>query len=143
MISRRAVLQSVASVAAAFGSGAWPAHASNAPGVTETEIKIGQTMAYSGPVSAYGVIGKTDAAYFEMINESGRVNGRKLRLISFDVNAGGILHRVAGGKVQQGRKQKGPRYRGPFCFSQFSPERRRPLAVRTWPDGSCACFGRA
>ena len=84
MISRRAVLQSVASVAAAFGSGAWPARASNAPGVTETEIKIGQTMAYSGPVSAYGVYGKTDAAYFEMINESGGVNGRKLRLISFD-----------------------------------------------------------
>lgn len=84
MISRRAVLQSGASVAAAFGSRALPARVSNVPGVTEAEIKIGQTMAYSGPVSAYGVIGKTDAAYFEMINEFGGVNGRKIRLISLD-----------------------------------------------------------
>lgn len=84
MISRRAVLQSFASVAAAFGSGAWPARASNAPGITNNEIRIGQTMPYSGPLSAYGVIGKTDAAYFDMINEAGGVNGRKLRLISVD-----------------------------------------------------------
>lgn len=84
MISRRAVLQSCACIGAAFGSGVWPARAGMAPGVTETEIKIGQTMAYSGPVAAYGVIGKTDAAYFQMINDSGGVNGRKLRLISLD-----------------------------------------------------------
>ena len=60
------------------------ARAENAPGVTDTEIKIGQTMPYSGPASAYGVIGKTEAAYFKMINEQGGVNGRKINLISLD-----------------------------------------------------------
>ena len=54
------------------------------PGVSDTEIKIGQTMPYSGPVSAYGTIGKTQAAYFQMLNEKGGVNGRKIKLISLD-----------------------------------------------------------
>ncbi|HEX9490012.1 MAG TPA: hypothetical protein VF930_06990, partial [Stellaceae bacterium] len=49
-----------------------------APGVTDTEIKLGQTMPYSGPASAYGAIGKSEAAYLAMINEQGGVNGRKL-----------------------------------------------------------------
>jgi branched-chain amino acid transport system substrate-binding protein len=54
------------------------------PGVTATEIKIGQTMPYSGPASAYGVIGKTEAAYFKYVNDKGGINGRKLNLISLD-----------------------------------------------------------
>lgn len=54
------------------------------PGVTDVEIKIGQTMPYSGPVSAYGTIGKTQAAYFQMINDQGGVNGRMIKLISLD-----------------------------------------------------------
>ncbi len=54
------------------------------PGVTETEIKLGQTMPYSGPVSAYGTIGRTQAAYFQMLNDKGGINGRKIRLISLD-----------------------------------------------------------
>jgi branched-chain amino acid transport system substrate-binding protein len=58
--------------------------AANAPGITDTEIKIGQTMPYSGPASAYGVIGKADVAYFKMINEAGGINGRKINLISLD-----------------------------------------------------------
>ena len=59
---------------------------SNAPGVTDTdtEIKIGQTMPYSGPASAYGVFGRTYAAFFKMINDMGGINGRKLNLISLD-----------------------------------------------------------
>ena len=83
MITRRTFLQSSAA-AAAFAAGAGSARADNAPGVTDTEIKIGQTMPYSGPASAYGVIGRTDAAYFKMINEQGGVNGRKINLISLD-----------------------------------------------------------
>jgi branched-chain amino acid transport system substrate-binding protein len=67
-----------------LASGSWPARAANAPGVTEAEIKLGQTMPYSGPVSALGVIGRTDAAYFKMMNDLGGVNGRKLTLISLD-----------------------------------------------------------
>jgi hypothetical protein len=56
----------------------------NSPGVTDTEIKIGQTMPYSGPASIYGTIGKAEAAYFRMINDQGGINGRKVRLISLD-----------------------------------------------------------
>ena len=48
------------------------------------DIKIGQTMPYSGPASAYSIIGKTEAAYFEMINDQGGVNGHKIKLISVD-----------------------------------------------------------
>ena len=60
------------------------ARAENAPGVTDKEIKIGQTMPYSGPASAYGQIGKTEAAYFRKINEEGGINGRQINLISLD-----------------------------------------------------------
>jgi branched-chain amino acid transport system substrate-binding protein len=84
MLSRRSFLRSSAVSAAYLGSGASAAWAANAPGVTDTEIKIGQTMPYSGPASAYGVIGKADVAYFQMINEMGGVNGRKINLISLD-----------------------------------------------------------
>ena len=53
-------------------------------GATDTEIKIGQTMPYSGPASAYGQIGRTELAYFNMINDQGGINGRKIKLISVD-----------------------------------------------------------
>jgi ABC-type branched-subunit amino acid transport system substrate-binding protein len=53
-------------------------------GATDTEIKIGNIMPYSGPASAYGVQGKTVAAYFKMINEAGGINGRKIDFISYD-----------------------------------------------------------
>jgi branched-chain amino acid transport system substrate-binding protein len=54
------------------------------PGITDNEIKIGQTMPYSGPLSAYSAIGKAELAYFTMINEQGGINGRKINLISLD-----------------------------------------------------------
>ena len=54
------------------------------PGVTETEIKIGNIMPYSGPASAYGIIGKTMSAYFRMINDNGGISGRKVHFISYD-----------------------------------------------------------
>src|ERR1700675_4692281 len=53
-------------------------------GATDTEIRIGNVEAYSGPASAYGVIGKIEDAYFKMINEAGGVNGRKINFISYD-----------------------------------------------------------
>jgi branched-chain amino acid transport system substrate-binding protein len=84
METRRTFLASSAAAAGALVAGAWPARAENAPGITDTEIKIGQTMPYSGPASAYGVIGKTETAYFKMLNEAGGVNGRKINLISLD-----------------------------------------------------------
>jgi len=57
---------------------------SAATAVAPEEIKIGQTMPYSGPASAYGTIGRVEAAYFKKINESGGIQGRQLKLISLD-----------------------------------------------------------
>src|SRR6195952_5190006 len=54
------------------------------PGASDTEIKIGNIMPYSGPASAYGVIGKTEEAYFRKINAEGGINGRKITFISYD-----------------------------------------------------------
>jgi branched-chain amino acid transport system substrate-binding protein len=53
-------------------------------GATDTEIKIGNIMPYSGPASAYGVIGKTEAAYFNKINAEGGINGRKINFVTYD-----------------------------------------------------------
>src|ERR1700722_15299442 len=53
-------------------------------GATDTEIKIGNIMPYSGPASAYGVIGKTEAAYFKKINDAGGINGRRINFITYD-----------------------------------------------------------
>jgi branched-chain amino acid transport system substrate-binding protein len=53
-------------------------------GVSATEIRIGQTMPYSGPVSAFGALGKGEVGYFKMVNEHGGINGRKVNLISLD-----------------------------------------------------------
>src|ERR1700760_4082415 len=53
-------------------------------GATDTEIKVGNIMPYSGPASAYGVQGRTEAAYFRKINDAGGINGRKINFISYD-----------------------------------------------------------
>jgi branched-chain amino acid transport system substrate-binding protein len=53
-------------------------------GASDTEIKIGQSIAFSGPASSYSVIGKTQAAYFKMINDQGGINGRKINFIQYD-----------------------------------------------------------
>lgn len=65
---------------------ALPAEAQNKydPGASDTEIKIGNIMPYSGPASAYGTIGKAEAAYFRKINDAGGINGRKINFISVD-----------------------------------------------------------
>src|SRR3982074_3208169 len=55
-------------------------------GATDTEIKIGNIMPYSGPASAYGVIGKTEEAYLRKINAEGGINGRKINFVSYDDN---------------------------------------------------------
>src|SRR5476649_2248055 len=54
------------------------------PGASDTEIRIGNIMPYSGPASSYGVIGKAEAAFFRMINAEGGINGRKINFISYD-----------------------------------------------------------
>jgi branched-chain amino acid transport system substrate-binding protein len=84
MHSRREFLQSTAAFAAFLATGSKTAWAANAPSVTDAEIRIGQTMPYSGPASAYGTIGRAEAAYFRMVNEMGGINGRKITLVSLD-----------------------------------------------------------
>jgi branched-chain amino acid transport system substrate-binding protein len=82
-MSRRALL----AMGGAAGLGvALPALAQKqyGPGVTDTEIKIGNILPYSGPASAYGTLGKTLQGYFNKVNEQGGVNGRKLKLLSLD-----------------------------------------------------------
>lgn len=54
------------------------------PGASDTEIKLGHTNPYSGPLSAYGVIGKAEAAYWQMVNDKGGINGRKVNFITYD-----------------------------------------------------------
>jgi branched-chain amino acid transport system substrate-binding protein len=54
------------------------------PGVSDTEIKIGNIMPYSGPLSAYALIGRTEAAFFKKLNDEGGINGRKINFISYD-----------------------------------------------------------
>ena len=73
----------------AFGAAAMIATPSSAqkkydPGASDTEIKVGNIMPYSGPASSYGVIGKTEAAYFKMINDAGGINGRKINFVTYD-----------------------------------------------------------
>jgi branched-chain amino acid transport system substrate-binding protein len=83
MLHRRTLL--TAAAAAGFIPAA-PAiiRAEESPGVTATEIRLGNTMAYSGPASAYGTIGKAMAAMFKMANEQGGFAGRKVNFISYD-----------------------------------------------------------
>jgi branched-chain amino acid transport system substrate-binding protein len=75
-----------AAIAVAFALLAQPAFAQKKydAGASDTEIKIGNIMPYSGPASSYGLIGKTEEAYFKMINEQGGINGRKITFISYD-----------------------------------------------------------
>ncbi len=75
------ILQTAATFASLYAR--YPARAANSPSAL-SEIKVGQTMPYSGPTSAYGVIGRVELAYFRMLNEQGGVNGRKIKLISLD-----------------------------------------------------------
>src|SRR5690349_708328 len=81
--TKLAVLSTALAVIAASSSGAL-AQKKYDTGASDTEIKIGNIMPYSGPASAYGVIGKTEEAYFKKINAEGGINGRKINFISYD-----------------------------------------------------------
>ena len=68
----------------AYFSGTEKAQQALAAAITDTEIRIGNIMPYTGPLAAFSTIGRTEAAYFDMINERGGINGRKIRFISYD-----------------------------------------------------------
>src|SRR5215831_16319387 len=82
-ITRRSIL---AAAPAAVALAALPARAEKkyGPGVSDTEIKVGNTCFYSGPASSYGTIGKAETAWFKMLNDQGGVNGRKITFLSYD-----------------------------------------------------------
>jgi branched-chain amino acid transport system substrate-binding protein len=84
MTTKRTITKGLLTAGLILASGlAWAA-GQYGPGASDTEIKIGNTMPYSGPASAYGIIGKSEAAYFAMVNEQGGINGRKINFISRD-----------------------------------------------------------
>ncbi|WP_424628264.1 ABC transporter substrate-binding protein [Bradyrhizobium sp. SYSU BS000235] len=82
--TRLSVAALSAAVALAMTSGSALAQKKYDTGASDTEIKIGNIMPYSGPASAYGVIGKMEEAYFKMINEQGGINGRKITFVTYD-----------------------------------------------------------
>ena len=102
------------------------------PGVTDTEIKIGQTIPYSGPASAFSLLGQAEAAYFAKVNDEGGINGRKIKLISLDEPM--QLTDRLGGPVSPG-----------YCLSASCSDRAVGDSFeRTWDKGeSCLLVQRA
>ena len=82
--NRRTFLAGVSTAAVLSASRVAFAQKKYSDGASDTEIKIGNTNPYSGPASAYGVIGKTIAAYWKSVNEAGGINGRKINFITLD-----------------------------------------------------------
>jgi branched-chain amino acid transport system substrate-binding protein len=82
--TRLAIASTALALFAAASGGALAADKKYDTGATDSEIKIGNIMPYSGPASAYGVIGKTEQAYFNKINAAGGINGRKINFVSYD-----------------------------------------------------------
>ena len=83
-LNRRMLVIAASCAALAFAAAPAKAEKKYGPGVTDTEIKIGNINPYSGPASAYGAIGKAIGAYFDKVNAEGGVNGRKIKYISLD-----------------------------------------------------------
>src|SRR3977135_1949668 len=83
MMNKRMLLTAVAAFPLAAARPAL-AQKKYGPGASDTEIKVGNIMPYSGPASAYGLIGKTIDAYFKKVNAEGGINGRKVNFISYD-----------------------------------------------------------
>ncbi len=84
MTMKRTIVMALSGAGLVLAGGLALAAGQYGPGASDTEIKLGNTMPYSGPASAYGAIGKAETAYFKMINEQGGINGRKIDFISRD-----------------------------------------------------------
>jgi branched-chain amino acid transport system substrate-binding protein len=145
-VKAKSRMQTVA-VALALLFLAWvnaPAYADKhyGPGVTDTEIKLGQTMPYSGPASAYATIGRAEQAYFDKINGEGGVNGRKIKLISLDdgFNPAKTVEQtrrlVESDEVLALFNSLGP---GPLAIQKYVNQRKVPLlfvgsGAKEWDD---------
>ena len=84
MTIKQAIVTGLSAAGLVLAGGLGWAAGQYGPGASDTEIKIGNTVPYSGPASAYGTIGKSEAAYFAMINDQGGINGRKVNFLSRD-----------------------------------------------------------
>ena len=84
MTQRGIVLSALAALVLSAGLAPASAQKTYDPGATDTEIKVGNIMPYSGPLSAYALIGRTEAAFFRKLNDEGGINGRKISFISYD-----------------------------------------------------------
>lgn len=84
LASKRLALTTVIAAFLSTATAVWAGEKKYDPGASDTEIKLGQTIPHSGPGSLYGVIGRTQAAYFQMLNEKGGINGRKITFLSQD-----------------------------------------------------------
>jgi ABC-type branched-subunit amino acid transport system substrate-binding protein len=84
VVTSRVAIASAAFILLAASSSGALAQKKYDTGATDTEIKVGNIMPYSGPASAYGIIGRTEAAYFKKINDAGGINGRKINFVSYD-----------------------------------------------------------
>jgi len=84
MIRKFGLVAAAAVMAVAAGGDLSAAEKKYGPGVTDTEIKLGQTVPYSGPASAFSSYGRVMTGYFKMVNEAGGINGRKINLLSLD-----------------------------------------------------------
>src|SRR5450759_1268581 len=84
MTTKQTLLTALSAASLMLAGGLALAAGQYGPGASDTEIKIGNIMPYSGPASAYGIIGKTEAAFFRMVNDQGGVNGRKIAFVSYD-----------------------------------------------------------
>jgi len=83
-MSGRQLVRGVVALLAALGAASAATAGNYDTGATDTSIKLGQTMPYSGPASAYSAIGRAEIAYFKMLNDKGGINGRKVELLSMD-----------------------------------------------------------
>ena len=83
-MTQRGIVVLAVTLGLSMGIGSASAQRTYDPGASDTEIKIGNIMPYSGPLSAYALIGRTEAAFFKMINDQGGINGRKINFVSYD-----------------------------------------------------------
>ena len=96
------------------------AFAANAPGVTDTEIAIGNTNPYSGPASSYSVIGKGIGACWNWVNDNGGINGRKIKWISYDDG-------YSPPKTKEQTRKLVERDKVAFLFQNLGPQRIQPF----------------
>src|SRR4029078_13551181 len=83
-VSGRQLVRGAVALIAALGAASAATAGNYDTGATDTSIKLGQTIPYSGPASAYSAIGRAEIAYFKMLNDKGGINGRKVELLSMD-----------------------------------------------------------